>query len=154
MSFSIFFFFSSRRRHTRLQGDWSSDVCSSDLLSGAGRGLAEGVSQLVPAALLLYASHWLLASLSAKRLVSFLSARTMAAGSAAVILGLTFIAVYREMFEAVLFFRGLLLEAPGTGASVAAGAGTGPLPPVRLVAAFQRVGRRLRPRPLLVTCGI
>src|SRR5574337_435364 len=25
------FFFSSRRRHTRLSGDWSSDVCSSDL---------------------------------------------------------------------------------------------------------------------------
>src|SRR2546426_3880121 len=30
----VFFFFSSRRRHTRLQGDWSSDVCSSDLISG------------------------------------------------------------------------------------------------------------------------
>src|SRR5256885_3254316 len=30
-----FFFFSSRRRHTRLQGDWSSDVCSSDLPIGA-----------------------------------------------------------------------------------------------------------------------
>src|SRR5256885_12559665 len=29
------FFFSSRRRHTRLQGDWSSDVCSSDLASNA-----------------------------------------------------------------------------------------------------------------------
>src|SRR5688500_20013581 len=28
---SIRFFFSSRRRHTILQGDWSSDVCSSDL---------------------------------------------------------------------------------------------------------------------------
>src|SRR5688500_20312290 len=27
----FWFFFSSRRRHTRLQGDWSSDVCSSDL---------------------------------------------------------------------------------------------------------------------------
>src|SRR5205807_6186391 len=27
----FYFFFSSRRRHTRLQGDWSSDVCSSDL---------------------------------------------------------------------------------------------------------------------------
>src|SRR5256885_598734 len=27
----VCFFFSSRRRHTRLQGDWSSDVCSSDL---------------------------------------------------------------------------------------------------------------------------
>src|SRR5438093_9566157 len=31
-SFS-FFFFSSRRRHTRLVSDWSSDVCSSDLSS-------------------------------------------------------------------------------------------------------------------------
>src|SRR5574338_741393 len=28
---SFFFFFSSRRRHTRCHGDWSSDVCSSDL---------------------------------------------------------------------------------------------------------------------------
>src|SRR3712207_4803500 len=28
---SIFFFFSSRRRHTRYWRDWSSDVCSSDL---------------------------------------------------------------------------------------------------------------------------
>src|SRR5437763_14258120 len=31
-----FFFFSSRRRHTRYIGDWSSDVCSSDL-GGAAR---------------------------------------------------------------------------------------------------------------------
>src|SRR5690348_18498941 len=27
----LLFFFSSRRRHTRWTGDWSSDVCSSDL---------------------------------------------------------------------------------------------------------------------------
>src|SRR3712207_6465545 len=32
MSSQIFFFFSSRRRHTRYWRDWSSDVCSSDLL--------------------------------------------------------------------------------------------------------------------------
>src|SRR5437762_5387324 len=31
--FFYFFFFSSRRRHTRYIGDWSSDVCSSDLLA-------------------------------------------------------------------------------------------------------------------------
>src|SRR2546430_7275174 len=36
------FFFSSRRRHTRFDCDWSSDVCSSDLRDGpqAGRSLA------------------------------------------------------------------------------------------------------------------
>src|SRR2546426_8914455 len=33
----FFFFFPSRRRHTRLQGDWSSDVCSSDLFFGGVR---------------------------------------------------------------------------------------------------------------------
>src|SRR2546427_11453696 len=32
-----FFFFSSRRRHTRFDCDWSSDVCSSDLLESSRR---------------------------------------------------------------------------------------------------------------------
>src|SRR5260370_1521134 len=31
VDFICFFFFSSRRRHTRFKCDWSSDVCSSDL---------------------------------------------------------------------------------------------------------------------------
>src|SRR6266508_5103710 len=31
VNFIVFFFFSSRRRHTRWPRDWSSDVCSSDL---------------------------------------------------------------------------------------------------------------------------
>src|SRR5438045_8913517 len=31
MEWSCFFFFSSRRRHTRCLSDWSSDVCSSDV---------------------------------------------------------------------------------------------------------------------------
>src|SRR5437764_7655120 len=31
LMFVNYFFFSSRRRHTRYIGDWSSDVCSSDL---------------------------------------------------------------------------------------------------------------------------
>src|SRR5437870_8183400 len=33
--FLYFFFFSSRRRHTRWPRDWSSDVCSSDLLKAS-----------------------------------------------------------------------------------------------------------------------
>src|SRR2546421_12231832 len=39
----LFFFFSSRRRHTRSDRDWSSDVCSSDLASrGARTGYSTG----------------------------------------------------------------------------------------------------------------
>src|SRR5262249_59697791 len=56
--FSVCFFFSSRRRHTRLVSDWSSDVCSSDLrstgsprLSGARcAGLGRSVGSARPGA--------------------------------------------------------------------------------------------------------
>src|SRR5579862_8956700 len=37
MLYFLFFFFSSRRRHTRWNCDWSSDVCSSDLESRPAR---------------------------------------------------------------------------------------------------------------------
>src|ERR1039457_2258201 len=40
------FFFSSRRRHTRLQGDWSSDVCSSDLVPSGGTGRARTIDRV------------------------------------------------------------------------------------------------------------
>src|SRR5205085_6503131 len=41
---NIFFFFSSRRRHTRFDCDWSSDVCSSDLFTEARDAFAHFVS--------------------------------------------------------------------------------------------------------------
>jgi len=123
-------------------------------MSGAKRELVEGIGQLVTAALLLYGSHWLLAAASAKRIVSFLSEHAVRAASSAVVFGLAFAAIYREMFEVVLFFRGLLLESPGQGGAVALGAFCGLIALVGLVAVFQRVGKRLRPRPLLLTCGV
>src|SRR5690606_40290191 len=47
----VIFFFSSRRRHTRFSRDWSSDVCSSDLLDALGAEL-EGYSAADCAAVL------------------------------------------------------------------------------------------------------
>src|SRR5256885_9612522 len=47
----VYFFFSSRRRHTRLQGDWSSDVCSSDLsLTRSSPGSSASWRAAAPAA--------------------------------------------------------------------------------------------------------
>src|SRR5207302_7331971 len=45
----VFFFFSSRRRHTRFSRDWSSDVCSSDLgLMAAPRcSMSAGTRELI-----------------------------------------------------------------------------------------------------------
>src|SRR4249920_3914134 len=43
----VFFFFSSRRRHTRCGRDWSSDVCSSDLTMGGVSASFAFVADLV-----------------------------------------------------------------------------------------------------------
>src|SRR5437763_11232847 len=51
LSADIFFvFFSSRRRHTSYIGDWSSDVCSSDLPGHPGAAQAQAAAALGRAA--------------------------------------------------------------------------------------------------------
>src|SRR5260370_19094199 len=41
------FFFSSRRRHTRFKCDWSSDVCSSDLLKSTAKDPSAAVDSVI-----------------------------------------------------------------------------------------------------------
>src|SRR2546427_7997274 len=48
-SLCVLFFFSSRRRHTRFDCDWSSDVCSSDLARGQHHGMRDLEAALVDA---------------------------------------------------------------------------------------------------------
>src|SRR5436309_4247055 len=47
----IFFFFSSRRRHTSFSRDWSSDVCSSDLFGEMRRAVANALMTSKPVTL-------------------------------------------------------------------------------------------------------
>ena len=122
-------------------------------VSGAHRELIEGVLQLVLAALILYASHWLFHAMNSRKVIATFFQRTMAGASSAVVLGITFIGVYREMFETVLFFRGLVLESPGFGAAVFSGALVGMVSLFALVFVFQRVGKKLKPRFFLASCG-
>src|SRR5688572_7554400 len=58
--FFFFFFFSSRRRHTRFDCDWSSDVCSSDLVEfpnaeDAGLAVADDAERLTT---ITFATTW------------------------------------------------------------------------------------------------
>jgi high-affinity iron transporter len=123
-------------------------------LSGTHRELIEGVLQLVLAVLILYASSWLFRAMHSQDMVALFFRKTMAGATAAVVFGITFLAVYREMFEVVLFFRGLMLESPGAGGMVALGALAGLGVLVAMVALFQRIGRKFKPRPLLIICGV
>src|SRR5687768_18612494 len=52
VSSDVCFFFSSRRRHTRCSRDWSSDVCSSDLLLTSGEELLAAYDPAEPPAAL------------------------------------------------------------------------------------------------------
>lgn len=122
-------------------------------VSGAHRELFEGVLQLALAFLILSASHWLFAAMTSRHIVSLFFQRALAGASSAVVLGITFIAIFREMLEVVMFFRSLALESPGAGLAVLAGALAGVLALFVVVFAFQRLGRKLKPRPLLFVCG-
>src|SRR5690349_22329711 len=70
----FFFFFSSRRRHTRSLRDWSSDVCSSDLSTGARDG-AVGAATAAAAAHALLAGEGVVAGARRTRALHALLAR-------------------------------------------------------------------------------
>ncbi|MCB9709391.1 MAG: FTR1 family protein [Myxococcales bacterium] len=88
-----------------------------DLLSGTTRELAEGIVALAAAVMLLGVTHWMLGQLTAKRWVGFLmrwwEQSSGSISSRAAIFVLSFVSVYREAFEVVLFFKALALDAAG-----------------------------------------
>src|SRR5690606_41109053 len=78
--FFVFFFFSSRRRHTRFSRDWSSDVCSSDL-HGARQLVLEFLPDLE--LLVIETRHLFPPSRSGHAAFSFLRPRTPVSVSSA-----------------------------------------------------------------------
>jgi len=122
--------------------------------SGANRETVEGAVQLLTAAVLFYASHWLLARAHAQRWLEFLKKQAPTAGGAAAVLGLAFLAVFREMFEVVVFYRGLLIETGNQVGMLWLGGAVGGAALLVAVLGFMRVGKKLPLRPFLLTCGL
>jgi high-affinity iron transporter len=87
-------------------------------ISGATRELTEGVTALLAAAILLYVGFWLHSKSYAQAWKSFIETRLKGAlehGTLWALAGLSFLAVYREAFETVLFYQALWQQA-GEGA--------------------------------------
>lgn len=85
--------------------------------SGASRELTEGLGSLLAAAVLLSVGMWLHRKSSAGRWQHFIDTTLAAAlsrRSAWALFGLAFLAVYREVFETVLFYSALLADGNGT----------------------------------------
>ena len=95
-------------------------------VSGAQREVAEGVTALVASAMLLYVGFWLHSRVSGQRWNAFIKDQVSGALGKGTLWGLTaisFLAVYREVFETVLFYQALIAQ--GGAVPVLAGFGIG-----------------------------
>lgn len=86
-------------------------------MSGAGREMLEGIVSLIAVVVVLYMGFWLHRKTEMGRWREFLNsmAKTVVSGKSLMLLaGISFMAVFREAFETVLFLRAVLLESGGT----------------------------------------
>ena len=127
-------------------------------VSGADRELTEGFTALIASAMLLYVGYWLHDKTHAKAWTTYLSAhagRALGSGTLWSLAFLAFLAVYRELFEVVLFYEALWAQAGAAGHSALAGgtaAGTAILAIVGLL--IFRFGLRLPIGPFFLLCTV
>src|SRR6266851_1890781 len=88
------------------------------------RSALEGWTMLLAAGVLFYVSYWLLSKIEADKWHAFLTGKMTAAlstGSGLALASVAFLAVYREGFETILFYKALLTSARSGGGGSAAG---------------------------------
>ncbi|MEO8733456.1 MAG: FTR1 family protein, partial [Flavobacteriales bacterium] len=87
-------------------------------ISGANREMTEGITALLAAAMLLYVGYWLHNKSNTKAWQRFIREKVDSAlGKSTLwtLAGISFLAVYRELFEIILFYETLLSQAGPSG---------------------------------------
>ena len=87
-------------------------------ISGARREIVEGVTSLLAAAILFYVSYWLVSKADVKKWKEYVRSKTQGAltrRSGLTLAFVSFLAVYREAFETMLFYQALFYQ---TGSSM------------------------------------
>ncbi|HXI32452.1 MAG TPA: cytochrome c/FTR1 family iron permease [Gemmatimonadales bacterium] len=157
----------SERRHEVVWGAWLAVLASGvtavvvELLfhvSAGQREALEGVTMLIAVLVLFYVSYWLLSKVEADKWNAFLKSRmtgALSSGSGLALGSVAFLAVYREGFETILFYKALLSSA-GTGeaGAVLVGIALGAVALVLLYLAINRWGMRIPLRPFFAVTGV
>jgi high-affinity iron transporter len=123
----------------------------------AERELMEGLTALLAAAVLFWVSFWLISKAESRRWMEYLRrgvAESLGRGNLAVLASMSFLAVYREAAETVLFTQVLLQEAPGDARQVWAGAAAGLAATVVFAALMRRAVLSLPVGPFFTVSGI
>jgi high-affinity iron transporter len=82
------------------------------------RGAIEGFTMLLAAAVLFYVSYWLLSKVEAAKWTAFVKGKmetALSSGSGLALSAVAFLAVYREGFETILFYKALFSSGGGGG---------------------------------------
>ena len=85
-------------------------------ISGASRELIEGFTALIAAVVLFYVSYWLISKIEVEKWKEFIKTKVEKAlnkKSVIALVAVSFLAVYREAFETVLFYQALGYQAEG-----------------------------------------
>ncbi len=148
-----------RRRHVA-QGAWAAVAASVvtavvvELLfqiTPGQREALEGATMLLATAVLFYVSYWLLSKIEVAKWNAFVKGRmedALSTGSGFALSSVAFLAVYREGFETILFYKALLTSAGGGGtAAVLAGILVGGFGLVGIYVAINRFGLKMPLKP-------
>ncbi|RMF11448.1 MAG: iron permease [Alphaproteobacteria bacterium] len=114
------------------------------VISGAGRELTEGIGGLVAAAVLVSVGIWMHGKSNAeswRRYIAETMQRALSRRSAWFLFGLSFLVVYREAFETILFYAALWSE--GAHSAVASGAAAAAISLIAIAWLFLRFSLRL-----------
>jgi high-affinity iron transporter len=135
-------------------------VVSSQLIeiSGASREVTEGVTALAAAAMLLYVGFWLHDKAHSMAWKNFIRAQVgdaLTSGTVKTLAAVSFLAVYREAFETVLFYQSLASQAGPEGHSaLVAGVGVGALALAVLTWAILRYSARVPLGPFFAVTAV
>ena len=121
------------------------------------REALEGWTMLLATIVLFYVSYWLLSKIEADKWNAFVRGKVTSAlssGSRWALAGVAFLAVYREGFETILFYKALLTSGSTGGVvAVLGGLGLGAVGLVVIYIAINRFGMRLPLRPFFAITG-
>jgi len=151
----------AERRRDVARGAWAAVAASVvtafalemlfEITPGQREGL-EGTTMLVAAAVLFYVSYWLLSKIEVAKWNAFVKGRlegALSTGSGFALSSVAFLAVYREGFETILFYKALLTSAGsgGGGTAVIAGVLCGAVGLIGVYVAINRFGLRMPLKP-------
>lgn len=118
----------------------------------------EGATALLAVAVLFYVSYWLISKVEVGKWNRFIQGKmkgALARGGSLALVGVAFLAVFREGFETVLFYQGLYAGADGgSGVAVTSGLVLGAFVLAAAALAFYRFGVKLPLRPFFIGTSV